>query len=192
MRKRGGGILSMSLKDKTLDLKNYFQISVCFETINAMGANFINSCLEKIAETLKDEFLKSSLNETCELNIIMSIMSNYVPNCLVKSWVSCPLEDLNQNEGINGREFAEKFINAVNISNKLNIPIVFISTAGIFDGEKKIYDESDLPNPTDAYSKSKLKGEVLEPPHLTIRTSIIGTEIKARSNRICISYSCLG
>ncbi|MBU79481.1 MAG: hydroxymethylglutaryl-CoA reductase, degradative [Flavobacteriales bacterium] len=133
MRKRGGGILSMSLKDKTLDLKNYFQISVCFDTINAMGANFINSCLEKIAETLKDEFLKSSLNETCELNIIMSIMSNYVPNCLVKSWVSCPLEDLNQNEGINGREFAEKFINAVNIS-KADTSRAVTHNKGIMNG----------------------------------------------------------
>ena len=133
MRKRGGGILSMSLKDKTLDLKNYFQISVCFDTINAMGANFINSCLEKIAETLKDEFLKSSLNETCELNIIMSIMSNYVPNCLVKSWVSCPLEDLNQNEGINGREFAEKYINAVNIS-KADTSRAVTHNKGIMNG----------------------------------------------------------
>ena len=133
MRKRGGGILSMSLKDKTLDLKNYFQISVCFDTINAMGANFINSCLEKIAETLKNEFLKSSLNETCELNIIMSIMSNYVPNCLVKSWVSCPLEDLNQNEGINGREFAEKFINAVNIS-KADTSRAVTHNKGIMNG----------------------------------------------------------
>ena len=133
MRKRGGGILSMSLKDKTLDLKNYFQISVCFDTINAMGANFINSCLEKIAETLKDEFLKSSLNETCELNIIMSIMSNYVPNCLVKSWVSCPLEDLNQNEGVNGREFAEKFINAVNIS-KADTSRAVTHNKGIMNG----------------------------------------------------------
>ncbi len=133
MRKRGGGILSMSLKDKTLDLKNYFQISVCFDTINAMGANFINTCLEKIAETLKDEFLKSSLNETCELNIIMSIMSNYVPNCLVKSWVSCPLEDLNQNEGINGREFAEKFINAVNIS-KADTSRAVTHNKGIMNG----------------------------------------------------------
>ena len=137
MKKRGGGILSMNLIDKTLDLKNYFQISVCFDTINAMGANFINSCLEKTAETLKDEFLKSSLSETCELNIIMSIMSNYVPNCLVKSWVSCPLEDLNENDGLNGREFAEKFITAVNIS-KADTSRAVTHNKGIMNGVDSI------------------------------------------------------
>ena len=133
MKKRGGGILSMDLIDKTLDLKNYFQISVCFDTINAMGANFINSCLEKTAETLKDVFLKSSLSKKYELEIIMSIMSNYVPNCLVKSWVSCPLEDLNENDGINGREFAEKFITAVNIS-KADTSRAVTHNKGIMNG----------------------------------------------------------
>ena len=33
--------------------------------------------------------------------------------------------------------------NAVNISNKLDIPIIYISTAGIFDGKKDTFDESD-------------------------------------------------
>jgi hydroxymethylglutaryl-CoA reductase len=133
MKKRGGGILSMDLIDKTLDLKNYFQISVCFDTINAMGANFINSCLEKTAETLIDGFLKSSLSKKYKLEIIMSIMSNYVPNCLVKSWVSCPLEDLNENDGINGREFAEKFITAVNIS-KADTSRAVTHNKGIMNG----------------------------------------------------------
>ena len=51
-------------------------------------------------------------------------------------------------------------INAVNISNKLNIPIIYISTAGIFDGKKKSYDESDLPNPGSHYAKSKYQAEL--------------------------------
>ncbi len=50
--------------------------------------------------------------------------------------------------------------NAVNISNKLKIPIIYISTAGIFEGAKKFYDESDLPNPGSHYAKSKYKGEL--------------------------------
>lgn len=49
--------------------------------------------------------------------------------------------------------------NAVNIANDLNIPIVYISTAGIFDGNKKEYDELDLPNPLDMYAKGKYGGE---------------------------------
>ena len=50
--------------------------------------------------------------------------------------------------------------NAVNISNKLDIPIVYISTAGIFGGEKNSYDESDIPNPGSHYAKSKYQGEL--------------------------------
>jgi len=48
---------------------------------------------------------------------------------------------------------------AVKISNNLNIPILYISTAGIFDGRKDLYDESDYPNPIGHYAKSKYLGE---------------------------------
>ena len=48
---------------------------------------------------------------------------------------------------------------AVAIANSLKIPILFISTAGIFDGEKEFYDESDNPNPIGHYAKSKFQAE---------------------------------
>lgn len=50
--------------------------------------------------------------------------------------------------------------NAVFISNKLNIPILYISTAGIFDGKKDTYDDWDLPNPLGHYARSKYAGEI--------------------------------
>lgn len=49
--------------------------------------------------------------------------------------------------------------NAVSISNKLNIPILYISTAGIFDGNQLEYDDWDMPNPLGAYARSKYMGE---------------------------------
>ncbi len=49
--------------------------------------------------------------------------------------------------------------NAVSIANKLSIPILYISTAGIFDGKKDFYDERDTPNPMGIYAKSKYDGE---------------------------------
>ena len=55
MDKRGGGILDIELRDKTKDLKNYYQLHATFETLDAMGANFINSCLEQFASTFKHE-----------------------------------------------------------------------------------------------------------------------------------------
>lgn len=50
MEKRGGGVLGLELLDKTNDLPHYFQLNCNFETKDSMGANFINSCLEKFAE----------------------------------------------------------------------------------------------------------------------------------------------
>jgi len=50
--------------------------------------------------------------------------------------------------------------NAVLIANKLQIPILYISTAGIFDGQKENYDDWDQPNPLGHYARSKYAGEV--------------------------------
>tara|TARA_Y100001970_G_scaffold294197_1_gene448316 strand:+ start:5688 stop:6593 length:906 start_codon:yes stop_codon:yes gene_type:complete len=49
--------------------------------------------------------------------------------------------------------------NAVKISSQLNIPILYISTAGIFDGKKEFYDDFDLPNPICHYARSKFEAE---------------------------------
>jgi dTDP-4-dehydrorhamnose reductase len=49
--------------------------------------------------------------------------------------------------------------NAVYIANELNIPLLYISTAGIFDGKKEFYDDWDLPNPLGVYARSKYMGE---------------------------------
>ena len=50
--------------------------------------------------------------------------------------------------------------NGVYIANKLDIPILYISTAGIFDGTKDIFDDWDKPNPLGHYARSKYAGEV--------------------------------
>ena len=108
MEARGGGILDIKLINKTAQLKGYHQLHVTFETMDAMGANFINSCLEQIASTFK----------TCskEIHVVMSILSNYVPDCLVRAEVSCNVEDLVTDESYSGREFADTFIQAVQIA----------------------------------------------------------------------------
>lgn len=49
--------------------------------------------------------------------------------------------------------------NAVYIANELNIPLLYISTAGIFDGKKEFYDDWDQPNPLGVYARSKYMGE---------------------------------
>jgi dTDP-4-dehydrorhamnose reductase len=49
--------------------------------------------------------------------------------------------------------------NAVYLANELDIPLLYISTAGIFDGKKDLYDDWDLPNPLGVYARSKYMGE---------------------------------
>jgi dTDP-4-dehydrorhamnose reductase len=49
--------------------------------------------------------------------------------------------------------------NAVYISNQLDIPLLYISTAGIFDGKQELYDDWDMPNPLGVYARSKYMGE---------------------------------
>jgi dTDP-4-dehydrorhamnose reductase len=49
--------------------------------------------------------------------------------------------------------------NAVYIANSLDIPLLYISTAGIFDGNKDLYDDWDQPNPLGVYARSKFMGE---------------------------------
>ncbi|WP_409341798.1 SDR family oxidoreductase [Paenibacillus sp. MBLB4367] len=56
--------------------------------------------------------------------------------------------------------------------------LVHISTDCVFSGERGDYEEGDLPDGTSVYARSKAMGEVRSPLHLTIRTSIIGPEIR--------------
>lgn len=118
MIKRGGGIHSIVLKDKTDKIPNYFQLEAKFDTVDSMGANFINSCLEQFAKTLEFEVNKSenfSQAEKESLIIVMSILSNLTPENMVRAEVSCPVEDLAE-EGISAEEFVEKFSLAVKIA----------------------------------------------------------------------------
>lgn len=118
MQKRGGGILDIELRNKTKELDHYYQLHVTFETKDSMGANFINSCLEQLAITLKEEaqYFDSFSKEEKDIQVIMSILSNYVPNCIVRAEVSCKVEDLTDKNIQNPQEFAEKFVQAVKIA----------------------------------------------------------------------------
>lgn len=120
MRKRGGGISAVLLKDKTHLIENYYQLHLSFDTADSMGANFINSCLEQMAKKLQTLAAEDQafIREKRSLEVIMSILSNYVPNCLVKAQVRCAIEKLAEPDGMSGRSFAQKFIQAVAIAQQ--------------------------------------------------------------------------
>ena len=110
MRKRGGGISSIMLKDMTDSLEHYYQVFVTFLT----GANFINSCLEQMTQTIEREALTHITQGNLE--VLMSILSNYTPQCLVRAEVSAPISQMSYND-ITGEEFAIDFVRAIAVAN---------------------------------------------------------------------------
>ncbi|MEC8367413.1 MAG: hydroxymethylglutaryl-CoA reductase, degradative [Bacteroidota bacterium] len=134
MNKRGGGIINMNLLDKTKSIKNYFQIAVEFDTVDSMGANFINSCLEQIALTFETEFNESNIfNESEKLKIIMSILSNYTPECVVKVELKSKISNLKSKDISDPENFAKKFVEAVEIAEN-DISRAVTHNKGIMNG----------------------------------------------------------
>ncbi len=118
MQRRGGGILNIELRDKTNEIPNYYQLHATFNTKDSMGANFINTCLEQFAKTLENqaqEYVDFTSDEK-NIQIVMSILSNFVPNCVVRVEVSCPINQLSDDKNIDSAEFAQKFATAVRIA----------------------------------------------------------------------------
>ena len=66
----------------------------------------------------------------------------------------------------------------VKIANNINSKIIHLSTDCVFDGSIGNYDENSKKTPIDIYGKTKDIGEIVSNKHLTIRTSIIGPELK--------------
>ena len=135
MRERGGGLSNIKLVNKSKELKSYYQLNVDFNTIDSMGANFINSCLEIISKKFKELLNYSSQFKESEKNIevIMSILSNYTPECIVESSVECKIDDLGEIDGISSKEFALKFKNAFDIAN-VDIGRAVTHNKGIMNG----------------------------------------------------------
>ncbi len=134
MEKRGGGLLNLELLDMTRLEPNYYQFKVSFETCDSMGANFINSVLERLGSEFRkmvaasDEFHS---NETIEIN--MCILSNYTPDCLVEASVSCKIEDLGIVNGFAPQHFADKFTKAVRIA-EIDVYRATTHNKGILNG----------------------------------------------------------
>ncbi len=135
MQKRGGGILDVQLINMTHLEADYFQLKAHFDTCDSMGANFINSVLEEFACILTQivDGHPSLKEEKGEITIIMSILSNYTPECLVRSWVECPVADLGPFENETPEEFAFKFEKAIKIAH-LDISRATTHNKGIFNG----------------------------------------------------------
>lgn len=119
MEARGGGMTDLFFV-QVPEMENTYQLMAKFDTCDSMGANFINTVLETYASCLEIWFEeKADLQQTYgSIHLIMSILSNYTPECVVKAWVTCPVAELNIST--NGSEdiaaLAHKFKTAVDIA----------------------------------------------------------------------------
>jgi dTDP-4-dehydrorhamnose reductase len=123
---------------------------------------------------LRDESIVCDITNTSEIKeIIRSIQPDYIVNCigiLIKGSTSNPANAI--------------FINSyfphllVQIADEIHATVIHISTDCVFSGNKGSYSETDFRDTDDTYGRSKALGEIFSDRHLTLRTSIIGPEIK--------------
>jgi dTDP-4-dehydrorhamnose reductase len=86
-------------------------------------------------------------------------IKKFQPDAIINLAALTDLEycELNQLNCWQTNSFGAKNIGI--ISNQLNIPYIYISTAGIFDGKQEYYTDTDIPNPLSVYGKSKYDAE---------------------------------
>lgn len=109
MARRGGGVLNLRLIDANGIMEKLYKLELEVDTVNSMGANFVNTCLEELAEGMEAYLAMNNHVKERRYQHIMSILSNYTENCRVTVEASCSLEELRPFAGnLTVDEFAEK------------------------------------------------------------------------------------
>jgi hydroxymethylglutaryl-CoA reductase len=134
MEKRGGGIVGMTIIRTGEADRGLWQLLVTFGTADSMGANFINSCLEAMRQPLEDILNRAPLKSSVNAQVIMCILSNYTPQCVVECTVECSVDELAEVSGAYSPiEFAQRFEKAVYITNH-DVFRAATHNKGIFNG----------------------------------------------------------
>ena len=136
MDKRGGGILDIELLDFTEKEDGLYQLRCSFETCDSMGANFINSVLEQFGKSLQTFIFNhpSTSGQSNQLMVIMCILSNFTPDCLVRAEVSCPISELGtMGFDLDAEALAYKFWTAIRIA-EIDSYRATTHNKGIFNG----------------------------------------------------------
>lgn len=114
MEARGGGMKSWKIEHRPEVMPDYFRLDVTFGTADAMGANFINTCLETMGRTLVAYSME--VNPESDTRVVMAILSNFNPGSTVTASVSCPVDRMTT-KGAEPREFAERLVMATRIAH---------------------------------------------------------------------------
>lgn len=122
----------------------------------------------------KDSIVCDVTNKDKVAKVVRDINPDIIVNCigvLIKGSSSSPANAIYINS------FLPHFL--ADLSDEIGAKFIHVSTDCVFSGKKGGYVESDFKDADDVYGRSKGLGEVISENHLTIRTSIIGPEIKA-------------
>ena len=136
MDKRGGGILDIELLDFTEKEDGLYQLRCSFETCDSMGANFINSVLDQFGKSLQTFIFNhpSTSGQSNQLMVIMCILSNFTPDCLVRAEVSCSISELGtMGFDLDAEALAYKFWTAIRIA-EIDPYRATTHNKGIFNG----------------------------------------------------------
>ncbi|MCX6287982.1 MAG: hydroxymethylglutaryl-CoA reductase, degradative [Bacteroidetes bacterium] len=109
MVRRGGGVLELRLIDSSEIMENLYKLELELDTVNSMGANFINTCLEELAEGMDAYLSMNNHVKERRYQHIMSILSNFTEKCTITVEASCSFNELKPFAGkLPVEEFAEK------------------------------------------------------------------------------------
>lgn len=124
----------------------------------AFYSQFLNDYILKCTDKDVNESWLSFLDFR-DFDAYLKDVLDFKPDYLFHLGAYTDLEFCEQNADETYRTNTIAVENAVYIANELNIPLLYISTAGIFDGKKELYDDWDMPNPLGVYARSKFMGE---------------------------------
>ena len=128
----------------------------------------------------KDSILCDVRNEKKVISLIKSVNPNIIINCigiLIKGANS------NAQNAIYLNSYFPHLL--MNLSDSINAKLIHIATDCVFSGEKEMpYVEKDFKDGKDTYAKSKGLGEITNEKHLTLRTSVIGPELKTNGEEL--------
>tara|TARA_B110000438_G_C15797104_1_gene643350 strand:- start:618 stop:1490 length:873 start_codon:yes stop_codon:yes gene_type:complete len=130
-----------------------------------IGKGFLGNSLSKLAIKKFDVF-EASLKHGLFVDIqkiqsIEKLIKKHDPDIIINC---AAITNIEKTENDTQKLFlvnAQGPGNIAKIAKKYSKKFIHISTDSVFDGNKKKYNELDLPNPLNEYSKSKFQGEQL-------------------------------
>ncbi|WP_308464580.1 dTDP-4-dehydrorhamnose reductase family protein [Fictibacillus barbaricus] len=142
-----------------------------------IASYFQRNTVHQLVLTSRDGTDGHIMLDATNLNQIEEVIQLHKPNLVI----NC-IGLLNEFAAINQRDAI--LVNSLlphELAKQLNVyggKLIHISTDCVFSGHEGNYNEESIPDGLTMYAKTKQLGEIKTSPHLTIRTSIIGPELK--------------